>query len=56
MAVDAACHVTSEAIQVFGGYGLAREFPLEKFFRDARLGPVEDGINEDLAIGAMAQV
>ena len=55
-AVDAACHVTSEAIQVFGGYGLAREFPLEKFFRDARLGPVEDGINEDLAIGAMAQV
>jgi alkylation response protein AidB-like acyl-CoA dehydrogenase len=56
LAVDTACHVTSEAIQIFGGYGLAREFPLEKFFRDARLGPVENGINEDLAIDAMRLV
>ncbi|MEW6078485.1 MAG: acyl-CoA dehydrogenase family protein [Thermodesulfobacteriota bacterium] len=55
LAVEAACQVTSDAIQVFGGYGLAREFPLEKFFRDARLGLVENGVNEDLAIEAMLE-
>ena len=55
-AIDAACQVTSEAIQIFGGYGLAREFPLEKFFRDARRGAVDGGINEDLAIEAMQMV
>lgn len=56
LAVEAACTVTSEAIQIYGGYGLAREFPLEKFFRDARLGLVENGVNDDLAIEAMADV
>lgn len=56
LAVETACHVSSEAIQIFGGYGLAREFPLEKFFRDARLGQVEDGVGEELAIEAMLQV
>ncbi len=56
LAVEAACRVTSEAIQIFGGYGLAREFPLEKFFRDARLGVVEDGIDDDLATEAMLEV
>jgi alkylation response protein AidB-like acyl-CoA dehydrogenase len=56
LAVESACQVTSDAIQVFGGYGLAREFPLEKFFRDARLGLVENGVNEDLAMEAMLEV
>ena len=56
LAVEAACQVTSEAIQIFGGYGLAREFPLEKFFRDARSGLVENGVNEDLAMAAMLTV
>ena len=56
LAVENACHVTSEAIQVYGGYGLAREFPLEKFFRDARMGRVENGVNEDLAIDAMLEI
>ncbi len=56
LAVETACQVTSEAIQVYGGYGLAREFPLEKFFRDARLGMVENGINDDLAMAAMCEV
>src|SRR2546423_13420491 len=29
-------HVTSEAMQVFGGYGYSREFPAQRFWRDAR--------------------
>lgn len=42
--------VSSEAIQIFGGNGLAREYPVEKFFRDARAGLIEDGANDSLMI------
>lgn len=48
-----AATVASEAIQIFGGYGLAKEFPVEKMFRDARSSMIEDGVNEALAIKAM---
>ncbi len=46
MALD----VTSEAIQIFGGNGVSREYPVEKFFRDARAGMIEDGANDSLMI------
>jgi alkylation response protein AidB-like acyl-CoA dehydrogenase len=42
--------VTSEAIQIFGGNGLSREYPIEKYFRDARAGLIEDGANDSLMI------
>ncbi|RJP81681.1 MAG: acyl-CoA dehydrogenase [Desulfobacteraceae bacterium] len=42
--------VTSEAIQIFGGNGLSCEYPIEKFFRDARAGLIEDGANDSLMI------
>lgn len=45
-----AYEVASEAIQIFGGNGLAREYPVEKFFRDARAGMIEDGANDSLMI------
>ncbi|MCX5852863.1 MAG: acyl-CoA/acyl-ACP dehydrogenase [Deltaproteobacteria bacterium] len=41
--------VTHEAIQILGGNGLAREYLVEKIFRDARASLVEDGLNEMLA-------
>jgi len=41
------CH---EAIQLFGGYGLTKEYPIEKLFRDSRSGLIEDGSNDVLAI------
>ncbi len=44
--------VASDAIQILGGYGLAREYPVEKMFRDARTGMIEDGCNDALAIKA----
>lgn len=42
--------VASDAIQIFGGNGLTREYPVEKFFRDARAGLIEDGANDSLMI------
>ena len=45
-----AFEVTSDAIQIFGGNGLAREYPVEKFFRDARAGMIEDGANDSLML------
>lgn len=40
---------TNEAIQMFGGYGLTKEYEVEKLFRDARATLIEDGTNEFLA-------
>ena len=45
-----AFEVTSDAIQLFGGNGLSREYPVEKFFRDARASMIEDGANDSLMI------
>lgn len=45
-----AFEVASEAIQIFGGNGLAREYPIEKLLRDARASMIEDGCNEMLSI------
>ena len=42
--------VASEAVQIFGGNGLAREYPVEKLLRDARAAMIEDGCNEMLSI------
>ncbi len=45
-----AFEITNEAIQIFGGNGLTREYIVEKLFRDARAMLIEDGSNDVLAI------
>jgi len=45
-----AFEVASEALQIFGGNGLTREYPVEKILRDARAAMIEDGCNEMLSI------
>jgi len=47
-----AFEVATEALQVFGGNGLSREYPIEKQLRDARASLIEDGCNEVLALHA----
>jgi alkylation response protein AidB-like acyl-CoA dehydrogenase len=49
-ATQTAFEVTSEAVQIFGGNGLSREYPIEKFFRDARASMIEDGANDTLMV------
>jgi alkylation response protein AidB-like acyl-CoA dehydrogenase len=41
---------SSKAMQIFGDNGLAKEYCVEKMFRDARASMIEDGVNEALAI------
>lgn len=41
-----AVEVTSEAIQVFGGYGYTEEYPVERYFRDAKVTEIYEGTSE----------
>ena len=36
-------HVTSKAIDVYGGYGFTREYPVEKYYRDQKVGQIYEG-------------
>ena len=49
-ATDTAFEVANEAVQLFGGYGVSKEYPIEKIFRDARSSRIEDGSNEVLSL------
>ena len=49
---QAAFEVASEALQIFGGNGLSREYPIEKMLRDARASMIEDGCNHVLGAGS----
>ncbi len=49
-ATQSGYEVASDALQLFGGNGLTREYPLEKLLRDARASMIEDGCNEVLSI------
>ena len=45
-ASDVAMRVTTDAVQVFGGYGYMREFPVEKYMRDAKITQIYEGTNQ----------
>lgn len=50
LATETAFRVASMAVQIFGGFGLSKDFVIEKIFRDARASTIEDGVNETLAL------
>jgi alkylation response protein AidB-like acyl-CoA dehydrogenase len=43
---DAAMKVATDAVQVLGGYGYTREFPVERFMRDAKIMQIYEGTNQ----------
>ncbi|MCS1352348.1 acyl-CoA dehydrogenase [Mechercharimyces sp. CAU 1602] len=43
---DIAMEVTTEAVQVFGGYGYTRDYPVERMMRDAKITQIYEGTNE----------
>jgi alkylation response protein AidB-like acyl-CoA dehydrogenase len=45
-ASEAAMYVTTEAVQVFGGYGYVKEYPVERLFRDAKVTEIYEGTSE----------
>ena len=45
-ASDMAMQVTTDAIQVFGGHGYMREYPIEKYMRDAKITQIYEGTNQ----------
>jgi len=45
-ASDVAMAVTTEAVQIFGGYGYMKEYPVEKMMRDAKITQIYEGTNE----------
>ncbi len=54
---QASFEIASDAVQLFGGYGLSKEYTIEKIFHDARASLIEDGCNEVLALaGAKAVI
>jgi alkylation response protein AidB-like acyl-CoA dehydrogenase len=45
-ASESAMWVTTQAVQIFGGYGYMRDYPVEKLMRDAKATELMDGVNE----------
>jgi alkylation response protein AidB-like acyl-CoA dehydrogenase len=45
-ASEVAVKVATDAVQIFGGYGYTKDFPVEKFYRDSKLCTIGEGISE----------
>jgi alkylation response protein AidB-like acyl-CoA dehydrogenase len=46
--------VTSQCVELFGGYGYSREYPVEKFYRDAKIGTIYEGTS-NMQLGTIAK-
>ena len=43
---EVAVKVSNEAVQIFGGYGYTKDFPVEKYYRDSKLCTIGEGTSE----------
>lgn len=50
IATDAGFHVTNEALQLHGGYGYLKDFPIERYLRDLRVHQILEGTNEIMRV------
>lgn len=46
VASDVAMQVTTDAVQIFGGYGFTREYPVERYMRDAKITQIYEGTTQ----------
>jgi alkylation response protein AidB-like acyl-CoA dehydrogenase len=46
LATDAAMKVTTDAVQIFGGYGTSEDYPVQELFREAKIGQIVEGTNQ----------
>jgi alkylation response protein AidB-like acyl-CoA dehydrogenase len=45
-ASDVAMEITTDAVQLLGGYGYSKEYPVERFMRDAKITQIYEGTNQ----------
>jgi alkylation response protein AidB-like acyl-CoA dehydrogenase len=45
-ATDTAMKVTTDCVQLFGGYGYVKDYPIEKYMRDAKITQIYEGTNQ----------
>ena len=50
LATDAGFHICNEALQLFGGYGYLKDFPIERYLRDLRVHQILEGTNEIMRV------
>ena len=50
LATDLGFQICNEALQLHGGYGYIREYPLERYFRDVRVHQILEGTNEIMRV------
>jgi alkylation response protein AidB-like acyl-CoA dehydrogenase len=50
LATDAGFHICNEALQIFGGNGYLRDYPLERYLRDVRVHQILEGTNEIMRV------
>jgi alkylation response protein AidB-like acyl-CoA dehydrogenase len=48
--------VTTDAVQIFGGYGYSREYPVERLMRDAKITQIYEGTNQIQRMIVAAQI
>ena len=46
LASDTAMRVTTDCVQIFGGYGYMKDYPIEKYMRDAKITQIYEGTNQ----------
>ena len=55
-AADLAMRVTTDAVQIFGGYGYMRDYPVEKLMRDAKLLQIYEGTSQIQRVGIAKEI
>ncbi len=48
---ETSVEVSTDAVQIFGGYGYTKDYPVEKFYRDSKLCTIGEGTSEIQKVG-----